>query len=91
VEAAALIQRRLGFSVAEKFLHDISLFSIIWIDEHSHRDAVTLFISLKKRGVSFVDCTSFVLMRQKDVNHAFAFDQDFVAHGFSLAGTEELT
>jgi predicted nucleic acid-binding protein len=89
VETTALLQHRLGFSVAEKFLHDISFFSIIWIDEHSHRDAVTLFISLKKRAVSFVDCTSFVLMRQKDMNHAFAFDQDFLVQGFTFAGRDE--
>ncbi|MBI4253323.1 PIN domain-containing protein [Candidatus Uhrbacteria bacterium] len=88
VETVALIQRRLGFSVAEAFLRDTALFSLFWIDERIHHDTATLFASLKKRTVSFVDCTSFFVMKQRGVRHAFAFDGDFLTQGFILVNEE---
>jgi uncharacterized protein len=35
-----------------------------------------------ERQYSFVDATSFVLMRQKSIHNALAFDGDFSAAGF---------
>ncbi len=35
-----------------------------------------------EREYSFVDATSFALMRKKNVNNAYAFDGDFSAAGF---------
>ena len=84
VETIALLQHRLGFPVAEQFLHDLSHFSILWIDPRLHEEVSALFVSHKKRGLSFVDCASFVAMNQRAVKRAFAFDDDFITHGFSL-------
>jgi predicted nucleic acid-binding protein len=34
------------------------------------------------RGISFVDRTSFELMRAEGIARAFAFDRDFARQGF---------
>jgi predicted nucleic acid-binding protein len=36
------------------------------------------------RTVSFVDATSFVLMRQENIRHVFSFDRHFTIAGFRL-------
>ena len=84
VESVALIQHRLGFVQAKKFLEEVSQFRIVWIDAHLHQDAMNYFIKVGRRKVSFVDCVSFTLMRQEDIKKAFAFDQDFTNAGFEL-------
>jgi predicted nucleic acid-binding protein len=38
----------------------------------------------KRRDVSLVDAVSFVVMRQRRLEHAFAFDPHFEDEGFSL-------
>ncbi|MEK7122549.1 MAG: PIN domain-containing protein [Patescibacteria group bacterium] len=86
VETSALIQHRLGFVLAQAFLQDVSLFSVVWIDGRMHDNTVLLFTSLKKRKVSFVDCTSFVVMKARGVQRVFAFDEDFAKQGFVLVG-----
>ena len=37
-----------------------------------------------KRGLSLVDCLSFLVMREYKVRQALAFDPDFVQEGFEL-------
>lgn len=83
VESIALIQHRLGFDVAEKFLAEVGSFRIIWVDQTLHDDAVRLFKETGKRKVSFVDCISFSLMRKRVIMHTFAFDADFKTFGFT--------
>lgn len=83
VESVALIQHRLGFDVAEKFLVDIPSFRVLWVDYTLHDDAVRLFKETGKRKISFVDCVSFTLMRKRAITHAFTFDADFKTFGFA--------
>lgn len=84
VESAALIQHRLGFVQAKTFLEEVFQFRIFWIDMHLHQKATQYFTKIGKRKVSFVDCVSFMLMRDNDIKKAFAFDQDFINAGFEL-------
>jgi len=37
-----------------------------------------------RRGLSLVDCASFVVMRRYGIEEAFAFDEDFEKEGFRL-------
>lgn len=84
VESGALIHRRLGFTLAKKFLSEASLFPTIWVDKFIHDEARELFSLRAKRKVSFVDCVSFALMKQKEIGIALAFDDDFRKEGFEL-------
>lgn len=56
----------------------------IWIDDALWQDAWRMFQSYADKRWSFTDCTSFVLMRQHGLYHAFAFDRHFQQAGFQL-------
>ncbi len=84
IEAAALIHHRLGFAPAKKFLKDVAFFQTVWVDAFLHEAGTALFLQSAKRRVSFVDCVSFALMRQKGIKAAFAFDDDFLRAGFQI-------
>jgi predicted nucleic acid-binding protein len=84
VEAVALIHHRLGHAPAKKFLNDALLFRVAWVDGSLHQAAADFFLRRAKSKISFVDCVSFVLMRQKGIRTALAFDEDFVQAGFQM-------
>jgi predicted nucleic acid-binding protein len=83
VEAAALVQRRLGMSAVRTLLDDLlPLFDVVWVDAELHAQATTALLAANQRQISLVDWTSFVLMRRRAINEAFAFDDDFAERGF---------
>lgn len=84
VESAALLQRRLGLNVSLRFLNETPSFQIHWISPTNHQEAVTILNDRSRRGLSLVDCASFVVMRQYGVSHALAFDPDFEQEGFVI-------
>ena len=60
--------------------------SIIWlpIDVQVRRAALPWIKKFADQTVSFVDATSFVLMRRENIRHVFSFDRHFAAAGFRL-------
>jgi len=84
VESAALLQARLGFQSAILFLKDAQSFEIEWIDQDLHDEAVKELERIGKRGISLVDCTSFIIMKRRGMEKVIAFDPDFQDQGFSL-------
>jgi predicted nucleic acid-binding protein len=55
---------------------------IAFVDEPLEREAVHWLRRHDERGYSFVDATSFALMRSLGIREALAFDGDFAAAGF---------
>ncbi len=84
VESAALLQARLGLQSALLFLEDAEAFELEWVDLELHQEAVKELEKIGKRGISLVDCMSFIVMRRRDVKKAFAFDPDFEDQGFIM-------
>ena len=84
VETASLLQSRYGLAPALEFLKRSSEFEIHWIDPDDHQAAIELLETRSRRGLSLVDCASFVVMRRNGVEQALAFDADFEAEGFQL-------
>ena len=85
VEAETLIQRRIGLAQALEFHQTImELISVHWVTEEEHYRAFELLRSRNRRGLSLVDCVSFVLMRERRCKLALAFDQDFRREGFEI-------
>lgn len=82
VEAAALLQRRLGLDSALRFLQDSRGFQVHWVSSGDHEEAARLLGERGRRDLSLVDCASFIIMRQYQVNQALAFDADFEQEGF---------
>jgi predicted nucleic acid-binding protein len=55
---------------------------IAFVDEPLEREAIHWLRRHDERGYSFVDATSFALMRSLGIRDALAFDGDFAAAGF---------
>jgi predicted nucleic acid-binding protein len=49
-----------------------------------HEEAVKELERIGKRGISLVDCTSFLVMRRRGVEKVLAFDPDFSDQGFTI-------
>lgn len=50
----------------------------VWVDELVHSMAMAALVAAQRRKLSLVDCVSFVVLRSKGAQMAFAFDQHFV-------------
>ena len=84
VETVALLQRRLGMPSARAFLADSQNFTLHWVTPDDHAEAAALFEQRNRRGLSLVDCMSFVVMRKYRSSAALAYDADFQAEGFNV-------
>ena len=84
VETMALLQHRLGFDAANLWRSNIlDMVDVYLIDEAAHDRSFELWISMRQRNLSMVDCSSFVVMRQQKTETAFTFDDDFFKQGFT--------
>jgi predicted nucleic acid-binding protein len=84
VESAALLQARLGVQAAILFLNDAKAFEVEWVDWTLHQEAKEELQRIGRRGISFVDCVSFMVMKRKGMQTTLAFDPDFHHQGFSI-------
>lgn len=82
VEAVALIQNRLGFSVLADFMSRIDgIVNIYWIDSEIHKRAWELLLDNQGVGLSFVDWTLALVSSILNAP-VFTFDTDFAKRGF---------
>ena len=86
-EAFALAQRRLGTDAALDICARLRTLPLTVVDSDVHDRAITSLKSTKRRPTSLVDAVSFVVMEDRGVEMAFAFDDDFVKGGFRLFGS----
>jgi len=85
VETYALIGRRFGLGAVRSFREDFApLIDVVWVDDALHNAGLDLLFDRRQRLLSLVDAVSFITMRQRNVDEAFAFDAHFEAEGFSL-------
>lgn len=86
VESVALLQRRMGVNEALRAAEGLDRLEVVWIDRRMHIEALALLARKKRRHASFVDEVSFLLMRERGIDTAFAFDADFEREGFKTLG-----
>lgn len=75
---------RLGYEPAVKMgemLLEQGAIPLVRVTAVDERKAWKLFKGYSDKRFSFVDCSSFVLMRRLGIRTAFAFDQDFRQFG----------
>jgi predicted nucleic acid-binding protein len=85
VELTALLQRRLGTAAVDVFAsYVLPHVNVVWVDDGVHARAMSALLGAGRRGVSLVDHTSFVIMRDRGVRTAFAVDEHFAKQGFDL-------
>lgn len=84
VETYALLRRRVGISAVRRVREDLEpLLDVVWIGAAEHRRGLDRLES-GPRGLSLVDAVSLTVMEQRGLDRAFAYDRDFVRHGFEL-------
>jgi predicted nucleic acid-binding protein len=84
VESMALLQHRLGRPAALAFARETGGFEVEWVGERLHAAAVEHLAARRGSGVSLVDQVSFLVMRARGVDEAFAFDRHFQREGFTI-------
>ena len=85
-ETLTVMARKLGKKQAIDFLagYKISGIKEIFIDEEIREDAQKLFLKVRSKLVSFIDCSSTVAIRQNKIPYAFTFDKQFKGLGVNL-------
>ncbi|MBI3755665.1 MAG: type II toxin-antitoxin system VapC family toxin [Deltaproteobacteria bacterium] len=84
-ETITLVNNRLGHneavSIGKKFW-DEEISRLIFVTPEMERLAWNLFQKFDDKRFSFVDCTSFVVMKELGITTAFTFDEHFKQAGF---------
>lgn len=84
-ETWTLLRRRGGHRAAVGFLDRLGALpdcETVHVDQRTESDAWRWLRAHDEREYSFVDATSFALMRRMRIREALAFDGDFNAAGF---------
>lgn len=84
-EIWTLLRSRRGHRAAVDFLDGVERLhgmEVVTVGERLEREAWTWLRRHDERTYSFVDATSFALMRARRIREALAFDGDFAAAGF---------
>ncbi|MEX0621058.1 MAG: type II toxin-antitoxin system VapC family toxin [Solirubrobacterales bacterium] len=85
-ETWTLLNSRISHPAATSFLNllaDSRQVSLQFVDEALEEDSIAWLRRHDERRYSFVDATSFAVMRENNISEALAFDGDFTAAGFT--------
>lgn len=91
-ETHTLCRRRLGAPLAREFLRRLQISGAtqrIFVQEAWEREAEGLLVQYEDQDFSYVDATSFVVMRRIGLREAFTFDHHFQVLGFNVIGPDE--
>lgn len=89
-EAVTLIRYNLHHAAAVRFWHMLQqligaeLVELVRIDETHEATAWEIFEQYDDQKFSYTDCTSFAVMRDLSLTHAFTADHHFSTMGFIL-------
>jgi len=84
-ETWTFLRRRAGHGAAVQFLDALERsgrVEVVGVDADTEEAALRWLRRHDEREYSFVDATSFLLMKREGIAEAFAFDGDFSAAGF---------
>ena len=83
-ETYTLLRVTNGYREAKRFLDKLAhgkKLERVFVSEHLERQAYEILERFSDHTFSFVDATSFALMRQNRMRHAFAYDAHFRTAG----------
>lgn len=85
-ETWTFLNRRVGHAAAVSFLNSLDRsprLRVVLVTEELEADALRWLRRRDERPYSFVDATSFLLMKSLRIRNVLAFDEDFAAAGFT--------
>ena len=83
VEIYALLARRMGLEAVQAFREELApLIEVEWVDSQLHESGLDLVLNRQRRRLGLVDAVSFLVMRARGIEGAFAFDRHFDQEGF---------
>jgi predicted nucleic acid-binding protein len=89
-ELYTLLLLNIGYQAAVNFKNKLDILiqervlSIVWVTEAIAQEAWQVFKQFNTdKSWSFTDCVSYVVMKQRKITEAFAFDHHFEQMGFS--------
>jgi len=86
-ETLTLLGRRAGYGFAAERAENIYASKLITILRPTRQEEIKAIEFLRKyadQAVSFTDCISFVLMKNKKIRKVFSFDRHFQFAGFKI-------
>ena len=83
-ETFALVHRRLSLRAAIRMSDELAGVDVVVVDRILHDRGVSWLRASPKSRTSLVDAVSFVIMAERGIERAFAFDPDFERAGFGL-------
>lgn len=84
-ETWTFLRRRLGHTEAQTFIdraNRSNRLAVVHVEAATEAEAWAWLRRHDERSYSFVDATSFAVMRRERIREALAFDGDFTAAGF---------
>lgn len=84
-ETYTLLRLTKGYKTAKRFLDTLvqsQKLERVFLTEDTERRAYEVLVRYADHDFSYVDATSFALMGQRRIKHAFAFDVHFRTAGF---------
>jgi uncharacterized protein len=85
VESYALLNRRVGLRAVAAFRKDFApLLEVVWVESSVHERALDLLLARDDRALSLVDAVSFLVLRDRRLEHVFAYDRHFAREGFTV-------
>jgi len=90
-ETITLVCQRVNKQTGRSLLEELRKggYIIIHPTERQISLAEKLFNTIDSKNVSYVDCTSFILMQEENIHYAFAFDKHFKTQGFVRVGIDD--
>jgi predicted nucleic acid-binding protein len=91
-ETYTLLLKTHGHSVAWRFRDAVMLsprLELVSIDDDTEKEAWSWLRKYSDQAFSYVDATSFALMKRRRLRHAFAFDAHFRVAGFTRVPIDE--
>lgn len=86
-ETYTLLRTKLGYRESWEFLNRVKAsphLESVYINEIIELKAYDLLRRFRDQSFSYVDGTSFVLMQEKGIVEAFAYDKHFLTAGFTM-------
>jgi len=85
LETMVILKNRIGIEAVKVLKNDIlPVIQTCWVDEEMHNFCLNAQIAFGRQKISFVDYTSFEIMRRLDIKQAFTFDSHFKDMGFEI-------